>query len=130
MARKNKPWLPFHGADLETTYNGCFTTTGDKNHFETWWAYPAVTGIQSVFKVITWLDENPFCPLGKREMKIYYQYHDPKRKRSKTFTCGWDPMNPRNVEKHKYLSEVFGKSWKDAVRLHMKMYEEFWEGEN
>lgn len=124
---QNNTWLPFHGADLETTYNGCFTTTGDKNHFETWWAYPAATGIQSVFKVITWLDENPFCPLGKREMKIYYQYHDPKRKRSKTFTCGWDPMHPRNVEKHKYLNEVFGKSWKDAVRLHMKMYEEFWE---
>lgn len=127
MAWKNKPWLPFHGADLETTYNGCFTATGDKNHFETWWAYPAATGIQSVFKVITWLDENPFCPLGKREMKIYYQYHDPKRKRSKTFTCGWDPMHPKNVEKHEYLSEVFGKSWKDAVRLHMKMYEQFWE---
>lgn len=127
MARKNKPWLPFHGADLETTYNGCFTTTGDKNHFETWWAYPAATGIQSVFKVITWLDENPHFPLGERKMKIHYQYHDPKRKRSKSLTCGWDPMNPRNVEKHKYLDEVFGKSWKDAVRFHMKMYEQFWE---
>lgn len=127
MARKNKPWLPFHGVDLETTYTGCFTTTGDKQHFETWWAYPAATGIQSVFKVITWLDENPFYPLGKREMKIHYQYYDPKRKRSKTLTCGWDPMHPKNVEKHKYLSEVFGKSWKDAVRFHMKMYEEFWE---
>lgn len=126
---QNNPWLPFHGADLETTYNGCFTTTGDEQHFETWWAYPAATGIQSVFKVITWLDENPFFPLGKREMKIHYQYYDPKRKRSKAFTCGWDPMHPKNVEKHQFLDEMFGDSWKDAVRLHMKMYEQFWEDE-
>ena len=60
-------------------------------------------------------------------MKIHYQYYDPKRKRSKTFTCGWDPMHPKNVEKHQLLDEMFGGSWKEAVQLHMKMYEQFWE---
>jgi hypothetical protein len=124
---RNNNWGPFHGVDLETTYTGCFTIGGDKQYFETWWSYPAITGIDSVFKVITRLDKSPLFPLGERKMKIHYHYRDPKRKRSKTLTFGWDPMHPKNVEKHKYLSEVFGKSWKDAVRFHMKMYEQFWE---
>lgn len=124
---QNNDWLPFHGADLETTYTGCFTTTGNKQYFETWWAYPATSGIDSVFKVITWLDKHPRFPLGKRKMKIHYHYQDPKRKKSKTLTCRWAPINPSDLGKHKYLDEVFGESWKDAVRMHMKMYEEFWE---
>lgn len=124
---RNNNWVPFHGVDLETTYTGCFTIGGDKQYFETWWSYPAATGIDSVLKVITHLDKSPLFPLGERKMKINYHYRDPKRKRSKTLTCGWDPMNPKNVEKHKYLDEVFGKSWKDAVRFHMKMYEQLLE---
>ena len=124
---RNNNWVPFHGVDLETTYTGCFTIGGNKQDFETWWSYPAATGIDSAFKVITHLDKSSLFPLGERKMKIHYHYRDPKRKRAKTLTCGWDPMNPRNVGKHKYLSEVFGKSWKDAVRFHMKMYEQLLE---
>ena len=36
-------------------------------------------------------------------------------------------MHPKNVEKHQLLDEMFGGSWKEAVQLHMKMYEQFWE---
>lgn len=120
-------WLPFHGVDLETTYTGCFTIGGDEQYFETWWSYPAASGIDSVFKVMTWLDENSRFPLGERKMKIHYHYRDPKRKRLKSLACKWYPINPSDAKKHKYLDEVFGESWRDAVRFHMEKYEQFWE---
>lgn len=124
----DKP-LPFHDWDLEVMYTGCFTISGDANRFETIWAYPAASGIDSAFKVVTTM---ACTKQGKTNLKtaVGFRYRDPRRRISRSFVCDYTGVSPANLQKKRDLTEMFGNTWMKAVRLHQEMYQNSWGEEN
>lgn len=120
----DKP-LPFRNWDLELMYTGCFTISGDASRFETIWAYPAASGIDSTFKVVTTRAQPRN---GKTTLKtaVGFRYRDPRRGISRSFVCNYTGVSPANLQKKRDLTAMFGNTWMKAVQLHQEMYNDSW----